>query len=140
MAIEKLNHYTSLHNLPVRGIVADVREFTIAPQYYDLICAVTILDHLLPDAAVRLAHSIYEGLVEGGVLFAEVFTVDDPGYAQMAGASETAQFVRHYFNKGELRNLFSKLNILRYEENNEIDSSHGEPHVHGVAILLAKKP
>ncbi|MBK9745821.1 MAG: class I SAM-dependent methyltransferase [Chloroflexi bacterium] len=139
VGIQKLGTYAQAHGLSITGVVADVTSFHISQDSYDLINAVTILDHLDVEANIRLAHAIVQGLKPSGVLFAEVFTTDDPGYISSTESSETANFVKHYFRKGELKELFSTLEIVRYEEKLELDTSHGLPHHHGVAIILAKK-
>ena len=54
--------------------------------------------------------------------------------------SETASFVQHYFDEGELADWFSALETLKYEEFMKYDDSHGEPHYHGLAKLIGKKP
>ncbi len=54
--------------------------------------------------------------------------------------SETASFVQHYFDEGELAAWFSTLETLKYEEFMKYDDSHGEPHYHGLARLIGKKP
>jgi hypothetical protein len=53
--------------------------------------------------------------------------------------SETASFVQHYFDEGELAAWFSRLKTALYEEVMKYDDSHGEPHYHGLARLIGRK-
>ena len=53
--------------------------------------------------------------------------------------SETASFVQHYFDEGELVAWFSTLETVLYEEVMKYDDSHGVPHYHGLARLIARK-
>jgi len=77
-------------------------------------------------------------------VFIEAFTVHDPAAnaarEEHETISETASFVQHYFDEGELRDWFSTLEKLTNEEFLKYDDSHGEPHYHGLARLIGKKP
>jgi tellurite methyltransferase len=130
-----------LHNIAYS--VADVREVQLAPNFYDAIVAVTILDHLSEKEGKKIAESIIDALKPDGFVFIEAFTVHDPAAnaarKESATISETASFVQHYFDEGELAAWFSQLEMLLYEENMKYDDSHGEPHYHGLARLISKK-
>jgi tellurite methyltransferase len=138
-AIRKLAAFTNLSKLPIEAHCADIEAYEITPATYDAICAVTVLDHLDVAAGRDLARRIATGVRPGGFVFVEVFTTEDPGYTRLGDASETANFVRHYFDSGELRELFTGWSIVLYEEKIEDDETHGPKHKHGVAILLAIK-
>ena len=79
-------------------------------------------------------------LNKGGLVYIVVFTQDDPGYLkQLDNASECSDFIKHYFSKNELRDYFKEFDILYYNEYIKPDNSHGKPHVHGKAKLIARK-
>ncbi len=65
--------------------------------------------------------------------------MNDPGFTGRGNASETSSFVRHYFEEGELKEMFGALEILQYDEKLEDDISHGPKHEHAVAVLIGKK-
>ena len=92
----------------------------------------------------KVAESIIQALKPDGFLFIEVFTIHDPGAKlsreQGESISETATFVKHFFDEGELAKWFARLETVLYEEIMKYDDSHGEPHYHGLARLIAKKP
>jgi len=54
--------------------------------------------------------------------------------------SETAFFVKHYFDEDELAVWFSHLKTLQYTEEMIHDDTHGDPHFHGIARLISRKP
>ncbi len=142
--IEKLEKYVHSQGLDnINGEVADVRTVRLRPNYYDAIVGVTILDHITEEEGKKVAESITDALKPGGFVFVEAFTVHDPAAStarkENETISETASFVQHYFDDGELAAWFSKLETLLYEEIMKYDDSHGEPHYHGLARLIARK-
>ena len=124
--------------------VTDVRTVRLTPNFYDAIVAVTILDHITEEEGKKVAESIINALKPGAFVFIEAFTVHDPAAntarKEDETISETASFVQHYFDEGKLATWFSNLETLKYEEITKYDDSHGEPHYHGLARLIGKKP
>ena len=142
--IEKLEKYVHAQGLDnINGEVADVRTVQLKPNHYDAIVAVTILDHITEEEGKKVAESIIDALKPEGFVFVEAFTVHDPAAntarKENETISETASFVQHYFDEGELAAWFSQLETLLYEEIMKYDDSHGEPHYHGLARLIARK-
>lgn len=146
--MKKLKTTAATRHFDVCATIMDVAAFDFAKTRYDIIVAATILDHLSEDLRVAISEGILAALKPGGILYANVFTVDDPGFLIQGGAtdlppgmvSDTAECMEHYFDRGELVNLFSGLDVLFYYEGVEPDASHGRPHRHGWACLLAKNP
>jgi tellurite methyltransferase len=143
--IQKLEKYARLKGLDtIDGEVADVRTVQLATNSYDAIVAVTILDHITEKEGKTVSETIIDALKSGGFVFIEAFTVHDPAAnasrKEHETISETATFVQHYFDEGELATLFSTLETLKYEEIMKYDDSHGEPHYHGLARLIGRKP
>jgi SAM-dependent methyltransferase len=137
--IAKLAAFAKREGLSISAMVGDVATFSIAPCAYDLISLVTVLDHLEPQESELVAKRVCEGLRPGGIAFVEVFTTMDPGFAGGPQVSETAGFVRNFFEPGALKRVFASLEVLRYEEKDELDDTHGPVHRHNVAILLGRK-
>lgn len=142
--LEKYAHSKNLNN--IKYSVADARTTQLEPNFYDAIVAVTLLDHMNEEEGRKVASSLLTALKPGGFIYIEVFTMQDPGAKatpQSESAeiiSETALFVKHYFEEGKLASWFSELKIHLYEEIMKYDDSHGEPHYHGVARLIGIKP
>lgn len=102
--------------------------------------ALTSLEHMDYDYLLEAVKEIKRVLKSGGYIYAMVFTEDDPGFKKdLPNASECALFIKHYFKKGELRELFSDFEILEYSEYMKIDETHGPVHYHGKAKLFARK-
>lgn len=141
--LDKLEQIASSESLPIRTRLMDVGNFTFTENSYDIIVAATILDHLDTGLRSRIVDGIKTSLKPGGVLYANVFTVEDPGYQIEKKAddiSDTSVFMAHYFEHDELRSVFQGLDICYYYEGMEEDLTHGSPHAHGWACMLAKKP
>ncbi len=147
VAIEKLSAKAKQKGLAIEAVNADIADFDFAANAYDIIVAATILDHLPQEILPATAARIKSALKSEGILYVNVFTVLDPGYLQHHAqapanstyVSDTADCMEHYFQCGELRNLFEEFDILFDYEGVEPDLSHGAPHDHGWACLLARK-
>jgi len=113
-------------------------------NFYHAIVALTILEHISEEEGKVVASSIIDTPKPGRFVFIEAFTVHDPAAnavrREQETISETASFVQYYFDEGELADWFSTLETLFYEEIMKYDDSHGEPHYHGLARLIGKKP
>lgn len=106
----------------------------------DFAVALTSLEHMDYDYLLEAVREIKRILKPSGYIYAMVFTEDDPGYKKdLPNASECALFIKHYFKKGELKELFSDFEILEYSEYMKIDETHGPVHYHGKAKLFARK-
>jgi tellurite methyltransferase len=78
-----------------------------------------------------LLHDIKEAVIPGGLLIYETFTVEQARF----GGPRNPDFL---LRSGELRECFSKWNILHYFEGIEHDPDSGEPRA--IAQLVAEKP
>jgi tellurite methyltransferase len=153
VGIEKLQHMSEKHRLPILPILTDIAEFDFPGNnddgLYDIIVAATVLDHLNDELRNRTVFNIKKALKRSGILYVNVFTRSDPGYNLMQNdsatsdstdISDTAECMAHYFDHDELKSLFNDFEHLNYYEGVEPDLSHGRPHHHGWACLLARKP
>ena len=128
-------------NLPIDVINSDFLSASKFLSNIRLIVALTSLEHMEVEYLQETVCEIKRILAPGGYFYAIVFTEEDPGYKMdYCNASECAFFVKHYFKKNELRNLFSDLEILEYSEYVKKDTTHGPVHFHGKAKLFARKP
>ena len=109
----------------VRVHAMDILAFDLAPGRYNLIAALAVFHFISPSQLKPLAGRLEDSLAPGGVLLAQVFTVDDPGFelARENGLVEIetntfvvdpSEDVIHYFNKKELLELFPNLEVLHY--------------------------
>jgi len=127
----------------------DVIHFALSNNTYSLIVAHAILHFLRPTDLWPLADRLSESLIPGGLLFAEVFTTDDPGCVTLQ--ESTAREIEpntylapqhsgiiHYFAPEELRRTFAMLEMLAYEEARYSDSKSPEGYRSG-AVLVARQ-
>ncbi|MFG0265879.1 MAG: class I SAM-dependent methyltransferase [Rhodopirellula sp. JB055] len=131
----------------IRTVVRDVRELDIEPASYSAVIATTVLDHIPASDAPAVWKKMCDALTTHGMLYTQVHTTEDPGSDQSPGResdqpiSETADAVINYFRPNQLVgwacHTDSRLRVLRYEERLEWDTTHGAPHQHGKAVLLA---
>ena len=102
--------------------------------------ALTSLEHMDYEYLRLAITEIKRVLKPGGYIYTVVFTEEDPGYKKdLQNASECALFIKHYFKKDELKDMFSDFEILEYSEYLKEDNTHGPLHYHGKAKLFAKK-
>jgi SAM-dependent methyltransferase len=143
--INKLKAIAKRHRLPVVTELRDLAVYPFKEDTYDLVVAATILDHLEDSAREHAVRGILKALKSRGLLYANVFTTQDPGYRAVSdpaarnGVSDTSFGMAHYFTPDELKDCFADMTLLYYYEGLEEDLSHGRPHNHGWASLIAKK-
>jgi len=139
--LNKLRRFARERGLGGRvcAVCCDIRLWEYPAEHFDLVVAVTSLDHVASEDLPSLFTRIVRSLRHGGVLFAKVHTVDDPGYGVTHGPiSELSRMIKHYFARGELMQLAqSEMEIIRYEEHQEVDEDHGPRHSHGFATMIA---
>lgn len=144
--LSKIEAAAVADRLPIRCVLGTYSDLDGSEQY-DLVLAITVIDHMSPPEG-RLALGVLQRVVApGGVVIMSVFTRDDPGYLLSIGrqsqlpVSETAHLVRNFFQRGQLLSefRFNEFELLDYSERREEDKSHGTPHWHSVARVLARK-
>jgi SAM-dependent methyltransferase len=138
------------HGLPVHLHPLHIMQFRPAEQTYSLIVASAVLHFFAPSDLKPLAARLQRSLVEGGIMIAEAFTTDDPGYAVLRRENvreiEPNTFeappligLIHYFEPGELRKLFAGLKPLEYVEERRSDPASPGGYRSGV-LLVAQRP
>lgn len=137
---DKIKEISSKKNLNVNVINSDFLSCYEHLRDVGFLVALTSLEHMTYSDMLESVSIIKQLLVHGGYVYIIAFTEDDPGFIKdKENASECAMFVKHYFKKGELKNLFSDFEILHYDEYIKEDTSHGPKHFHGKAKLFARK-
>lgn len=139
IAIDQLNQRARSSGLDVLGKVADITRIRSVCGQFDICILVTVLDHLNRRAIPLVIDFVSRHLKPGGVVYVESFTVEDPGKTNSGRKSDTATPVQTYFEAGEMRHLFAAFDIRLYSEMVETDHSHGNPHQHGVVVMVAEK-
>jgi cyclopropane fatty-acyl-phospholipid synthase-like methyltransferase len=140
---EKIAKYAKQQGLAnkIRIICIDARQWVYPQNTFDLIIAVTLFDHLQPPDIMPLFDKVCKSLKKDGAIFLKVHTIEDPGFNKTdQPASELAPMIHHYFDHDELlRMVNDDFRVVLYEEKTEEDRTHGQPHTHGFAQVLAYK-
>ncbi len=129
----------------------DLRSLSLQAHSYAVIHAAAVLHFLRPTELWTLVEPLIGSLAPEGLLLAEVFTTDDPGFEALrsAGAEEVEPntFLApdpigliHYFEPGELRRVFAGLKILEYEEYRLLDPSPEAGYRAGASLVGRRDP
>jgi tellurite methyltransferase len=139
LGAEKIRDRAKISGLGIQIVNTDYLSFD-SDEKYDFILAGTSLDHMEARQMDKIFLKLKKSLNKGGIVYIVVFTEDDPGAMKKYDeASECANFIKHYFKKGELRGHFEDFQILFYDEYQKKDTTHGPVHFHGKAKLIAQK-
>ncbi|MCC7441035.1 MAG: methyltransferase domain-containing protein [Bdellovibrionales bacterium] len=120
VALRKARRLAREHNVPIRAINADLRDYVIQPGAYEVILDIQYLQR-------SLIPQIQRGLKPGGVVVFENHTVDQLRNPDGHGIPRD-----YLLEQGELRRLFADLEVLVYEEVNDGKDA--------VARLIARRP
>ncbi len=121
VALAKARRLAHANRVTIRTVNADLTDYTIKPESYDVILNIDFLQR-------SLISQIKRGLRHGGVVLYEGETEDQL-------KNEVGKAVTHrdkLLKKGELRELFKEFQILVYQETNNGREAN--------AYLIAKKP
>lgn len=132
--------------LQVRQI--DMADYDPDPGSVGLVLAAASLHFLRPSRLWELADRLEAALVPGGLLIGEVLTTDDPGYGEHRAAAEmiepntfhslTGEGFIHFFEPGELRRVFARLDAIHYREDRRLSDTAAAGFRAG-ATLVARK-
>ncbi|MBD3233598.1 MAG: methyltransferase domain-containing protein [candidate division Zixibacteria bacterium] len=121
-------------------ICADIVEWEFPKSMFGFIIAITIFDHLQPENVIPTFEKTVQSMSPNGYLFAKAHTIEDPGYKNNGKSSGLSDMINYYFSPDELLNLTGRyLKIINYTEKSTKDETHGEPHYHAFAEVLARK-
>ncbi|HYB91987.1 MAG TPA: class I SAM-dependent methyltransferase [Candidatus Binataceae bacterium] len=110
--------------LPIWPVLADLASFPIRAETYDAIIDTNFLDRALFPA-------FKAGLRPGGVLLVDTFLIDQAAFGHLRNPL-------HLLDRGELRELLSGLDILRYREGRVI-SPDGTESYRASAIAMRRR-
>ncbi len=119
VAMRKAKLLARENQVTIQTINADLNQYQIAPDSYDVIVNINYLQR-------SLIPQIKKGLKRGGIVVYENATVD-----QLKNNSGKNMRRDHLLNRGELRELFRDLEILVYRETNDGENA--------VADLIARR-
>jgi len=136
----KAKKYAKKEGIDIEIVLADARYIPIDKSRVSLAICATLLNHLEGPGRDLVVQEIRRCLRKNGFVFVKVFTVDDPGFrGNVDESSNCAVSVIYYYEKRELLNQFAIFDIEYCLEKWECGDSHGKPHCHATATLVAKK-
>ena len=115
--IQKIIKQNNLKN--IQAIRADVLDFKIEENKYDIINGNNVLQFLPKDKALALIKDIQQKIKPDGFIILSSFTTDDPSY-QLSPEKRFAS----YFKPQEMLKLFHDFKIIYYLEDIILDKGH----------------
>ncbi len=137
-------------SLSKRRRVADNVLSTLAlmpfkPNSFDSVLCHGVLQHLLENERIEAITEIRRVLVPGGLLFLEVFGVDDMRYGGEEVENNTFRrnsgIIYHYFSKSELEKLFHDMEVMELTERKYEKKFKGQAFTrHIIQAIIRKTP
>lgn len=127
--LEKLERLARKEDLKVQTAVADLEEYRIKEDY-DAIISFAAIHFLERHQIVSLIENMKAKTTPGGLNVILVFRKGD---------STEGDFQMYYFDDGELKAFYEDWEILDYDEYEDMDTDHDEPHTHKIAFIKARK-
>ncbi len=104
VAIKKSQHLAREFGVKIKGVVASMEKYTIAPGSYDVILCLYYVDR-------SLTEKIKKWLKPGGILIYESHTIKE---RSRKGHKKTK--IEYYLKEQELLTMFKGMQVLKYEE------------------------
>ncbi len=149
--LKKVRKRFMKEQLNIHLVKSDICKTYIKPNYYSAIfCIMTIQFIIHEEKRQNLFVRMKQGLVNHGIICIKVKTVEDPQYLYDSKKcmsirkdntiwSENFRCNVYYYEENELLSNFLDMHIRSYREYTYSDTTHGEPHNHGVAEIIAEK-
>jgi 2-polyprenyl-3-methyl-5-hydroxy-6-metoxy-1,4-benzoquinol methylase len=149
VGIAKLKEQAEKYELSVNCWVGSAADQDFGEQAYDLVISSgSVLNFFKKERSKQIIERMKSAVKVGGFIYVTLSTVDDPSYQrhrkQAKDVVDDSFFVEKWnvwltaFQPEELMGCFRDFEILSYEEK-EVHDTHGQPHTHMMAFLLAKR-
>jgi tellurite methyltransferase len=147
--IRRLEHQAERFGLEVNCVIGSAADHDFGKEEYDLVLSTgSALNFFEKTQAKQVIERMKSAVKPKGYIYITLSTVDDPSYQrhrQRAKHVEDDSFFSEEmgcwvaaFRSGELPMLFPDFHILSYEEK-PVHDTHGRPHTHMMAFLVAKR-
>ena len=127
--LRKVAELAKKEKVAVETKIADLENYKIM-QNYDGIISFAAIHFLTKQKIDTLIKNMKEKTNKNGINIIMIFREGD---------SSQGKFKMYYFKDNELKKYYSDWNILFYKEYEKWDKSHGEPHIHKIATIIAEK-
>lgn len=136
------------------GVCIDTEVASVYDYYdsnkYDLVLSTGgVLNFLDKATSIQIIQRLKNNVQAGGYMYITVFTIHDNTFHHQYELAEIKHEDTYYsdkigtwvtgFKDNELRMLFDDWEVVKYFEENILDTGHGEPHYHHTAGILARK-
>jgi tellurite methyltransferase len=148
-AIQRCSKHAEEVGLDIKVSVGDLRNLHIQENAYSLIILSNVLNFFSESEVMTIMDKAKNGLIEGGLIYINVFDINDPAYEESKNQytevstntfyrSKTKSYL-HYFTMSELESYFIGYNSIKFAQTYSLDLGHGEPHFHGTIELLIQR-
>lgn len=117
----------------VKVVNENILDFEMHENEYDLIFLSSVINFLTKSEFEKIVKKIIYSLSDGGMLYIDGFTKNDPSYLQ------NPKIFVEYFDYKEIKKMLDSLQLLYLTEGKHLDITHGDPHYHCSFELLARK-
>ncbi|MFH1827923.1 MAG: hypothetical protein ABH824_01540 [Nanoarchaeota archaeon] len=132
--LDKVKKLAESNNVSIKTNCINIRDFKFRKKY-NLIMSTSTLHYLPKKESCKIIRKIKKFTKNSGLNLITVFTKDVPDYSP----EMEKKFGLDLFEKEELKNLYQDWELVKYAEKTILDKSHGDPHYHTIALLIAKK-
>ncbi|MBU7028629.1 MAG: class I SAM-dependent methyltransferase [Theionarchaea archaeon] len=149
VAIRKLKHFAEEYGVSklVFPRAADTRKIDLPKQKYNLAVLSYVFPFLKFSDIITILTKVKRSLKPFGCIYVSALTVDDPEYKNYSMEqdpveprtfySQELKCYCYYFDKGELKTLFSDFHIIDYTE--AVVELAREPYTHAMCLIFAQK-
>ena len=147
-AIEQLREAAQKKSLPIKAIVADIKDFDFGMDKYWLIITINSLHFMKLSETEAIIRKIKKALVLGGIFYMVVTSTKDPACKRcrenLKAIEKDTFFVpmlsseRHFYTKRELASFLKNFKEVEIFESKARDT-HDRPHFHYSLKVIAKK-
>ncbi len=148
-AVNRCQRYATESGFIVEAKVENLIDYPLEENAYSLIILANVLNFFNDDEIELIIKKVKNGLIKGGLIYIDVFDVNDPGYKKHivnCKMIKESTFYRpksdssiHFFTKNELDYFFDDFEPIKLSNTYLLDLSHGKPHYHSIIELLLKK-
>jgi len=148
-ALEKCRKWAKQLKLTVKTEAHDLVTYDIIPGKYTLIICAWVLNFFKKGAADEIIKQVKRGLKQGGFAYIVVFSTSEPHFKERKQELEMVEkntfYLRrirsyvHYFTRSEVLSYFRDYKTIYCVEGIELDTSHAQPHHHGIVEYVGQK-
>lgn len=140
-AIEQVTAASKQLNQKVKCVHSDIKLLQLLSHSFDIVVARTVLHHFRKDDLGLLMPRIKAAVKHRGFFVGTVFATSgpNPNDSEHQLVTEFADTIAHQFTPCELLEWFNDWRVHLYQIKRQLDQSHGHPHIHVTAKLIAER-